>query len=138
MQLPDGSRETVAKLAAELVLVTPGRKLVYATDLGDTAANRERLVELARQAHTFFCEAAFLQADSEQARCTGHLTTRACGEIATMAGVARLVPFHFSRRYAHRPQAIYTEIETFCANLVAPGTMALFGETKAGPVRELE
>jgi ribonuclease BN (tRNA processing enzyme) len=138
MQLPDASRETVAELAAELVLVTPGRKLVYATDLGDTAANRERLVELARQAHTFFCEAAFLQADSEQARCTGHLTTRACGEIATMAGVARLVPFHFSRRYAHRPQAIYTEIETFCANLVAPGTTALFGETKAGPVRELE
>jgi ribonuclease BN (tRNA processing enzyme) len=128
IQLPDGSREIAATLAADLVLVTPGRKLVYATDLADTSVNRARLVELARQAHTFFCEASFLQADHEQATRTGHLTTKACGEIAAAAGVARLIPFHFSHRYTHQPQAIYTEIAEACCNLVVPRTMALFGD----------
>lgn len=136
IELPDGTRETVSALAAELVLVTPGKKLVYATDLADTPANRERLVALAQHAHTFFCESPFLQADTEQARRTGHLTTRACGEIATTAGVARLVPFHFSRRYTKGPQAIYAEIEAVCSALVAPKTMAVFGDEHAESVPE--
>ncbi len=138
IQLPDGTFETTAALGAELVLVTPGKKLVYATDLADTSANRERLQALARQAHTFFCEAPFLQADCEQARRTGHLTTRACGEIAAAAGVARLVPFHFSRRYTGRPQAIYAEIAAVCSTLVAPRTTAVFGDGQAESVLELD
>jgi ribonuclease BN (tRNA processing enzyme) len=121
MVLPDGGEATVAELAADLVQVTPGKKLVYATDFADTAENRGRLVGLARHAHTFFCEASFLEADSEQARRTGHLTTRACGEIAAAAEVARLVPFHFSRRYAGNPQQLYAEIAAACPRLVAPG-----------------
>ena len=138
IELPDGTRETAAALGAQLVLVTPGKKLAYATDLADTPANREQLPALAQHAHTFFCEAPFLQANSEQARCTGHLTTRACGEIAAAAGVARLVPFHFSRRYSRRPQAIYAEIEAVCSNLVAPKTMALFADARTDSVMELD
>jgi ribonuclease BN (tRNA processing enzyme) len=138
IELPDGTRETAAALGAELVLVTPGKKLAYATDLADTPANRERLLALAQHAHTFFCEAPFLQANSEQARRTGHLTARACGEIAAAAGVARLVPFHFSRRYTRRPQAIYAEIEAVCSTLVAPKTMAVFGDARTESVLELD
>jgi len=138
IELPDGTRETAAAMGAELVLLTPGKKLAYATDLADTPANRERLLALAQHAHTFFCEAPFLQANSEQARRTGHLTARACGEIAAAAGVARLVPFHFSRRYTRRPQAIYAEIEAVCSTLVAPKTMAVFGDAHTESVLELD
>jgi ribonuclease BN (tRNA processing enzyme) len=119
--LPGGGGAPAGELAADLALVTPGKKLVYATDLADTPANRQRLVALARHAHTFFCEAVFLEADAEQAHRTGHLTARACGEIAAAAEVARLVPFHFSRRYAGRPERVYAEVADACPRLVAPG-----------------
>jgi ribonuclease BN (tRNA processing enzyme) len=101
-------------LANELVLIRPGQKLAYATDLADTAQNRTCLETLAHHAHTFFCEAPFCQADAEQAARTGHLTARACGEIATAAAVERLVPFHFSRRYQDEPDRVYAEVQATC------------------------
>lgn len=129
IQLPDGSKRTAATLAAELTLVSPGKKLVYATDLADSPANRQRLVKLAQSAHTFFCEAAFSTVDAEQAARHGHLTTRACGEIAEASRVARLIPFHFSRRYANNPQQLYEEIEAVCSSVETPKSMALFETT---------
>jgi ribonuclease Z len=126
IQLPDGSTMPARALGDELVLIRPGKKLVYATDLANTNDNRERLITLAKQAHTFFCESPFLEADAQQAQLTGHLTTRACGEIATAAGVARLVPFHFSRRYSDVPQQLYEEINDACGCLVIPKSMGIF------------
>lgn len=124
--LPNNKQATVANLADDLVLLQPGRKLVYATDFADTADNRQRLIALARHAHTLFCEACFAVTDAQQASRTGHLTTRACGEIATTAEVGRLMPFHFSRRYENNPQVLYDEIEESCARLVKPRTMKVF------------
>ncbi|MEQ6889565.1 MBL fold metallo-hydrolase [Halomonas sp. CS7] len=109
VRLPDGTTRTAARLAALLLMTRPGERLVYATDLGDTAANRRRLVALARGARVLFCEAPFLEAEEEQARRTGHLTARACGEIAAAAGVARLVPFHFSRRHITDARRLHDE-----------------------------
>lgn len=106
--------------------MSPGKKLVYATDLADSLANRQGLVKLAQSAHTFFCEAAFSAMDAEQAARHGHLTTQACGEIAEAARVARLVPFHFSRRYANNPQQLYEEIQSVCSSVVTPKSMAMF------------
>ena len=126
IQLPDGSEASTRSLADELVLVMPGKKFVYATDLADTDSNRQQLIKLAKHAHTFFCEAAFIEADADYAMCNGHLTTRACGEIATEAGVSRLVPFHFSRRYTDNPQQLYDEINIYCTHVLMPKTMALF------------
>ncbi len=116
MRLPDGSERCVDELAEQLVLIRPGKKWVYATDLLDSDQNRRRLIRLARLAHTMFCEARFLARDAEQARATGHLTTKGCGEIAAQAQVARLVPFHFSQRYAPDAGRFLDEIERF-----APG-----------------
>lgn len=124
IELPDGTRSTVAELGAELVLSTPGRKIAYATDLADTPGNRARLIRLAQGAHTFFCEAPFRAADREQAARTGHLTTRACGEIASLAGVARLVPFHFSRRYEDDVAPTYEEIAAVCSRVMLPPELA--------------
>lgn len=132
IRLPDGDKQTAAMLAAELTLVSPGKKLVYATDLADSPDNRRGLVQLAQSAHTLFCEAAFSAADAEQAARHGHLTTQACGEIAEAARVARLVPFHFSRRYADNPQQLYEEIQAMCGSVVIPRTMDVF-ETKNIP-----
>jgi ribonuclease BN (tRNA processing enzyme) len=89
----------------------PARSLVYATDLADTGENRRRLVKLARGADVLICEAGFAAADAAQARRTGHLTARACGEIAALAGARRLVPFHLSRRYEQDPSPVYDEVE---------------------------
>ena len=121
--LPDGTVQPAGALADELLLITSGRKLVYATDLADTADNRQQLTALAQGAHTFFCEAAFVKANADQAAYTGHLTARACGEIATAADVERLVPFHFSRRYEKEPERVYDEIREVCSRLVAPKFM---------------
>jgi len=120
LSLPDGSRSRVGALAEDLVLVRPGVRLVYATDLADSPANRGRLVRLARGAHTLFCESPFLEGDAEQAARTGHLSTRACGEIACAAEVGQLVPFHFSRRYEDDPRQLYAEISQACPRVVVP------------------
>ena len=121
LTLPDGTEHTVRTLADRLVEQTPGETLVYATDLADTPANRTTLTGLAQGADAFVCEAPFLQADLEQARNTQHLTARACGEIAAQAGVKRLVPFHFSRRYKKDAGAVYREIEIGFGRLVQDG-----------------
>ena len=76
--------------------------------------------DLARGAQCLLCEASFLNQDRAQAERTGHLTTRACGEIAAAAGVRYLVPFHFSRRYESEPWRVYEEIAAVCPQVVIP------------------
>jgi ribonuclease BN (tRNA processing enzyme) len=120
--LPNGTAATVADLADQVMLHSPGEKLVYATDFADTPDNRQRLVDLARGAHCLFCESAFMLRHSDQARRTRHLTTRACAEIANLAGVRHLLPFHFSRRYIGEVEALYRELALFCPNTVVPAT----------------
>ena len=118
--LPDGTTGRADRLAEEFTRERTGRKLVYATDLADTPDNRSRLMQLARGCHTFFCEAAFAAADAHHAQRTGHLTTRACGEIARAADVRQLVPFHFSRRYDGQIGRLYSEIAAICTRVVIP------------------
>jgi ribonuclease Z len=118
--LPDGRARTAAELAQEFIMIEPGQKLVYATDLADTHTNRTRLCALADRADALFCEAVFCAADADRARRTGHLTARACGEIASGARVRRLFPFHFSRRYRSDPAAVYAEIQAACPTTLVP------------------
>jgi ribonuclease BN (tRNA processing enzyme) len=120
IQLPDSTSCNAGDLADALLQITPAQKLVYATDIADIGANREKLTALARGAHTFFCEAAFIEADKRNAERSGHLTARACGEIAQAAGVERLVPFHFSRRYEKDPLRVYNEVKWSCERVVLP------------------
>jgi ribonuclease BN (tRNA processing enzyme) len=120
LRLPNGGTATVAELGARVMLHSPGQKLVYATDFADTPDNRRRLVELAGEAHSLFCESAFMLEHAEQAERTRHLTTRACAEIANLAGVRHLLPFHFSRRYIRDVGALYGELAALCPNTVVP------------------
>ena len=110
--LPTGETRRADQLAEALTIIRPGKKLVYAADMADTAKNRRKLVDLARSAHTFFCETAFAHKDKPKADATQHLTTLAAVDIACQAQVERLAPFHFSKRYEHQPGMIYDEIRS--------------------------
>jgi ribonuclease Z len=121
--LPNGAIETAGRIADQVLILRPGPKLAYATDLADTIENRTRLQALAEGAHAFFCEATFCETDAEQGVRTGHLTTKACGEIATAAHVERLIPFHFSSRYQDDAARVYAEVSARCARTVIPWRM---------------
>jgi ribonuclease BN (tRNA processing enzyme) len=69
---------------------------------------------------TLICEAVFCERDADHARYTGHLTARACGEIAAAAGVRQLIPFHFSPRYEGGAEDVYEEVAAAC-----PATVGL-------------
>lgn len=112
IRLPDGREADTSELAADLMEQELARRLIYATDLANTQENRARLCSLAKGADALFCEAGFAEADAEQARRTGHLTARACGEIAVAARVKRLIPLRFSRRYESDPNVVYSEVKT--------------------------
>ncbi|MCO6412455.1 MAG: hypothetical protein J5I92_06895 [Thiogranum sp.] len=122
IDLPGGDSAAAGVLAEQLLLITPGEKMVYATDLADTPDNRVRLTALAQGADTFFCEAVFARQDAAQARRTGHLTAQACGELATAARVERLIPFHFSRRYEDDAARIYGEVAEACSRVSLPNS----------------
>ncbi len=117
IQLPDGTGKSAGELAEKLIEAYPGKKLVYAADMADTPENRRKLIALARSAHTLFCETAFTVADRDKAEATQHLTTLAAAEIARAAGVERLAPFHFSKRYEHDPDAVYDEIRKMASSV---------------------
>ena len=110
----------VEDLAESLLIKSAGHKLAYATDLADTRDNRSKLTALAQNAHTLFCEASFVNADSALANQSGHLTTGACGAIGTNAAVEHLMPFHFSRRYQDQAQRLYQEVSTVCPHTLMP------------------
>lgn len=90
---------TLGELKKEIVTITAGQKIAYVADCSYAADNLDKIVGLARAADIFFCEAAFLEKDSEKARAKEHLTARQAGLIARSAGVKCFTPFHFSPRY---------------------------------------
>ncbi|MBS0171291.1 MAG: hypothetical protein JSR62_13135 [Nitrospira sp.] len=94
------TREFVlGEVREQFVTITRGQKLVYVVDARYDAANERKIVELARGADIFYCEAPYLDRDAEKARDRYHLTARQAGIMAKQAGVRELVVFHFSPRY---------------------------------------
>jgi ribonuclease Z len=59
IRLPDNSSREAGELGSRLLIVTPGEKLVYATDLADTEANRTTLTALAHKADFFSAKLLF-------------------------------------------------------------------------------
>jgi ribonuclease Z len=108
--LPDGTRASLASLR-DLVSMTEGTKVGYATDLRDTPANRAALERLFAGAHVVFLEASFAADEPGRAWERAHLTTRAAGEIARAAGARRIEPFHFSPRYEGEEERLMREVE---------------------------
>lgn len=116
MSVPAASaagRETrkvsIGLLREEVIRVTRGQKIAYVTDAAFNDTNVERIVGLAKGADLFFCEAAFSERDRDRARERRHLTAHQAGMLARMAGVSRLVLFHFSPKYHADPGRLYEE-----------------------------
>ena len=89
--------------------IARGQKLVYVVDTRYDADNEARIIELARGADVFYCEAPYLERDVEKARERYHLTARQAGLLARKAGVRHLVVFHFSPRYTGLAHEIVCE-----------------------------
>lgn len=119
------------------VTVTPGQKIGYVTDVADTAANRQAIVQLVHNADLLFIEAAFAEADVALAAERAHLTTAAAGSIAHDAAVHRVEPFHFSPRYANEEARLLSEVMAAYSGRQAQGCAGLNSSGLQGAVRSL-
>jgi ribonuclease Z len=93
----------------DIARITQGQKISYATDIALTVTNVRRLIDLAKASDVFYCEAYFLEEDRERAIERFHLTARACGSIARIAGVAKLSVMHLSPKYRDCPEKVVKE-----------------------------
>ena len=91
--------------------VVKGDRIAYVTDVVWTEANVDAITALARDAELLFIEAAFLDRERDRAAARRHLTARQAGTIARLAAARRVVPFHFSPRYAAEEAALYFELD---------------------------
>jgi len=66
-----------------------------------------------------FIEAAFAQADAALAAERAHLTTATAGNLARLAGVRRIEPFHFSARYTGQETRLLEEVMAAFAGISA-------------------
>lgn len=96
-------------IESRLVIITRGQKVTYVADASISKENRDKIVRLASGSDTFFCEAAFLDADRDKALKKNHLTAREAGAIAKEADVQRLEIFHFSPKYRDNESELYDE-----------------------------
>ena len=106
-----GEVRSLGELKAEAVRISAGQKVCYVTDAGYTPENAAKIVALAQGADYLFIEATFLHAEAERAAERSHLTARQAGELARAAGVARVIPFHFSPKYRGQEEELQAELE---------------------------
>lgn len=89
--------------------ISRGQKIVYVVDTRFDPDNEAKIVALAREADTLYCESPYLDADAAKAFDRYHLTARQAGSMARKAGVRDLVVFHFSPRYTGQGDTIERE-----------------------------
>lgn len=99
-------------LKTRIMQVVPGQKIVYVTDALYSNGNAERIVELARGADYLFIEAPFPDDETERAALKCHLTTAQAGTLAHRAGAVRVIPFHFSPKYAGMEDMLEWEVKS--------------------------
>lgn len=101
----------LGELKSTALRIVPGQTIAYVTDASYTDENAARIIELARGADVLFIEAPFLARDTDIARRKCHLTAAQAGSLARRAGVAKVVPFHFSPRYLGEERELHAEVE---------------------------
>lgn len=101
-------------LKKEILRIVPGQKIGYVTDAVCSDENAVRIVELTKKADYLFIEAMFLHDDEERAARKYHLTARQAGMLAGRAGADRVIPFHFSPKYAGRADELRKEVAVAC------------------------
>ena len=110
----------LGQLKRDILLIVPGQKITYVTDIVHEPENASRIIELARGSDYLFIEAGFLHEDAERAREKFHLTAYQAGLVGREAGAARVLPFHFSPKYTGREEELRSEVERGVAGLPVP------------------
>ena len=98
-------------LRTRIMIIVTGQKITYVTDALYSEGNAEKIVELARGADYLFIEATFLHEESGTRRPEIHLTAAQAGALACMAGVVRVIPFHFSPKYTGMEDMLEWEVK---------------------------
>lgn len=86
-----------------------GQKIAYVVDARYDQENEAKILDLARDADIFYCEAPYLESDADKAGERYHLTAKQAGTMARKAGVRELVVFHFSPRYTGEGERLERE-----------------------------
>lgn len=105
----DAREFILGEIRERFITITRGQKIAYVVDALYDQDNEHKIVELARGADIFYCEAPYLDRDADKARDRYHLTARQAGMMAKKAGARDLVVFHFSPRYTGRGHDIEAE-----------------------------
>lgn len=108
ISLPDGRRIAPSELVGA---PRAGRRVVISGDTRPCAGVREASVGADLLVH----EATFSHEDLVRARETGHSTAREAAELATAAGVKRLVLSHISPRYSREAPELLAEARMYFA-----------------------
>lgn len=90
--------------------IVPGQKVAYVTDVIYHPENARRIVALAQDSDLLFIECTFLEEDAAHAMQKYHLTARQAGTLARAANAKRVMPFHFSPKYAAQPDQLTQEL----------------------------
>lgn len=98
-------------LRENLVRCSKGQKIGYVVDAAPTGENLEKIVGLVQEADLLFIEAPFSEKEAHRAAHRAHLTARKAGELAAMAKVGKVIPFHFSPKYAPDPSLLVKEVQ---------------------------
>jgi ribonuclease Z len=92
-----------------IVSITRGQKVSYVTDIAPTEENLQSVIPFVQGSDLLFCEAYFLERDSNRARERHHLTAALAGRIAREAGAGALELLHFSPKYRDCADEVYAE-----------------------------
>jgi len=93
----------------QFTTITRGQKIAYVVDCRYERENEDKIIQLCQGADTLYCEAPFVDQDSEKADNRYHLTAKQAGMLGRKAEVQQLVVFHFSPRYTGQGEMIRRE-----------------------------
>lgn len=93
---------------------TEGKKIVYSGDLIPC----DSIIELAKNADLFVCEASFTDDLKERASEVGHSTAKQAAQMAKKANVKKLILTHISPRYSDDPGPLLREAKNIFNNTV--------------------
>ncbi len=103
-----GTQYSMAELMP-IAHITRGQKVSYVTDITPVDDNIEKVVRFVNGSDQLFCEAYFLEKDRDRALERNHLTAALAGRIAREAQAGSLELMHFSPKYSHCIDDVYSE-----------------------------
>ena len=110
-------RFILGDLKERFVTTSRGQKIAYVVDCRYDTENERKIMDLCHGADTLYCEAPFLEQDSQNAANRYHLTAKQAGTLGRKAEVQQLVVFHFSPRYTGQGNIIKSEaMQAFTQN----------------------